>query len=165
MSSIRSLVFAQLSHFFIMLAIFTIVIIRPVHAASWQTFIGDKAFQEGYFQVVGLSGGGQSKFEALRSAKVIAQRDLLEAIQKMPVQWKVTLKDGMQKDNRIQKHVEGFLEGAHQCGQRYNLKDRSGAVCLRLYINGRQGIYRLLFPMLMKAQVLSVTPTKQNLRP
>jgi hypothetical protein len=137
------------------ITLFFIGIIPSAQAQNWQSVTGAKAFKTGYFQVVGVSKGGQSKYEALRSATVIAQRDLLAAIQGIPVQWQRTIKDGMQKDKKIRKHVEGFLQGAKPCGQQYNPQIGSGRVCLHLKLYGEHGIYKSLFPRLLKSNIIN----------
>ncbi|MBF0382230.1 MAG: hypothetical protein HQL69_14495 [Magnetococcales bacterium] len=144
---------------FFVIAIFTVLLTptKIAQAQNWQTVTGATAFKAGYFQVVGVSKGGQSKFEALRSATVIAQRDLLAAIQGIPVKWQMTIKDGMQKDAKIKKHVEGFLQGAEVCGKQYHQQSGSGRVCLQLKIHGKKGIYKLLFPQLRKSNILELS--------
>ncbi|MBF0444931.1 MAG: hypothetical protein HQL68_05030 [Magnetococcales bacterium] len=142
---------------FLTITISFIAITHNAHAQNWQNVTGAMAFKTGYFQVIGVSNGGQSKFEALRSATVLAQRDMLAAIQGIPVQWQMTIKDGMQKDKKIKQHVEGFLQGAQPCGQQYNPQTGSGRVCLRLKLHGERGIYKSLFPRLRKSNIINLS--------
>jgi hypothetical protein len=143
--------------FFLTITIFSIAIPPTAQAQNWQNITGANAFKTGYFQIISVSKGGQSKFEALRSATVIAQRDLLAAIQGIPVQWQMTIKDGMQKDKKIKQHVEGFLQGAEGCGQQYNPQEGFGRVCLRLKLHGKHGIYKSLFPRLKKSNIINLS--------
>ena len=48
---------------------------------KWRNVTSDHdIFTKGYVQVVGTSESGQSRYMALRSATLIAQRDLLEVL-------------------------------------------------------------------------------------
>ena len=82
---------------------------------NWQTITdSDTAFQEGYVQVVGESEAGQSRYKAKRAAQVVAQRDLLEALQGLTLTGSTSVADGMLESDQIKTRVQGFLKGANK---------------------------------------------------
>lgn len=124
---------------------------------EWQPVSADEAFQHGYIQVIGTSEAGQSKYRAMRAAKVIAQMTLLEEFKGVRVQGDITVQDGMLESETIRTEVKGFLRGAKVCGQKYHSEDRSGEVCLRLYLKGNNGVYASLYPKLQEEKVGSIS--------
>lgn len=104
-----------------------------------------ESFSQGYFQVVGKSGKGQSRYRATRSAAVEAQKKLVGIIQRIrlggltPMGEAVTLKD-----------VSGFLRGAVKCGESYDSEDGSAQVCMKLNLYGPEGLYERILPFIEK---------------
>jgi len=118
-------------------------------AQGWETIKDPiKIFEEGYIQVVGISEEGQSRYRAVRSAEVVAQRELLETIQGLHLSGETTIKDGMLQSDVIRTRVQGFLRGAVKCGYKYHPNRGYAEVCLRLYIRGKGGMYDIILPLL-----------------
>lgn len=122
---------------------------------SWQTVTdSDSAFQKGYVQVTGMSEEGQSRYRALRAAQVVAQRDLLEALQGLTLTGSTSVKDGMLESDEIKTSVEGFLKGATKCGEKYHFDHRYAEVCMRVNIRGRGGVYETLLPLVKEDRLV-----------
>ena len=133
----------------IMVGIFLCGFFGLVNAQGWETIKDPtKIFEEGYIQVVGISEEGQSRYRALRSAEVVAQRELLEILQGLHLYGETTLKDGMLQSDVIRTRVQGFLRGAVKCGEKYYPDRGYAEVCLRLYIRGKGGMYDIILPLL-----------------
>ena len=107
-----------------------------------------KVFEAGYLQVVGVSEEGQTRYQALRAAQVVAQRDLLEVMQGLKLFGATSVKDGMLQSDEIKTSVEGFLRGAVKCGQTYDESKGSAEVCMRLNIRGKGGLYDVILPLM-----------------
>lgn len=118
----------------------------------------DEAFEVGYIQVTGESDSGQRRYQAIRAATVVAQRNLLEVFKGVHIQGDTTVSDGMLHSDTVRNHVEGFLRGFKTCGQKYDSAEKYATVCLRLYLNGRGGVYDTLYPTLKKTNVLPDLP-------
>lgn len=116
----------------------------------------DDAFKVGYFQVVGMSEAGQRRYAAIVSAKAVAQRDLLERFKGVRVHGSTTIQDGMLRNDTIKTHVDGFLKGARPCGQKYHPIERYAEVCMRLYFNGKGGIFDTIYPAFREKKVASL---------
>lgn len=122
---------------------------------KWQTVTdSDRAFQQGYVQVTGMSEEGQSRYRALRAAQVVAQRDLLEALQGLTLTGSTSVKDGMLESDEIKTSVEGFLKGAMKCGEKYYSDHRYAEVCMRVNIRGRGGVYETLLPLVKEDRLI-----------
>jgi hypothetical protein len=122
---------------------------------SWQSVTdSDSAFQQGFVQVVGMSEEGQSRYRALRAAQVVAQRDLLEALQGLTLTGATSVKDGMLESDEIRTSVEGFLKGATKCGEKYHSTHRYAEVCMRVNIRGRGGVYETLLPLVKEDRLV-----------
>ncbi len=116
-------------------------------------------FQEGYIQVVASSSPGQSRYSAIRAAKVLAQRDLLEQLQGVTVSGETTIKDGMSMNDTVLSTVKGFLRGAVTCGEKYNKDDGSADVCLRVNIRGHGSAYDVILPLMQSEGLLPKAKT------
>ncbi len=126
-----------------------------------------KVFSEGYLQVIGVSEEGQSRYRAIRAATVVAQRDLLEALQGLSLYGSTTVRDGMLQSDVIRTTVEGFLRGAVKCGERYYPERGYAEVCLRIYIRGKGGLYDIILPLMRDEKLLppSAPPYKPKIIP
>ncbi len=125
-------------------------------------------FQEGYVQVIGMSEEGQSRYKAKRAAQVVAQRDLLEALQGLTLTGATSVGDGMLESDEIKTSVEGFLKGAMMCGWKYYPDQRYAEVCMRVNIRGRGSVYETLLPLvqedrLIKEKKPAYAPTPQDI--
>lgn len=126
---------------------------------TWQSVISPvQIFEEGYVQVTGMSGEGQSRYNALRAATVVAQRDLLEVIEGIRLSGETTLKDGMLQSDDIRTSVSGFLRGAVKCGQKYHENGRYAEVCMKLYIRGKGSLYDVILPLIKEEKIQKVMP-------
>ncbi len=142
----KSFIFAIFSIFFITTSLF---------GQNWQEVKDPyEIFEKGYIQVVGVSESGQSRYAAIRSATVVAQRNLLEIIKGIHLYGETTVKDGMLKDDLIKTRVEGFLKGAYKCGERYYATEGYAEVCLRVRLSGRNGLYSILLPIMKERGML-----------
>lgn len=94
----------------------------------------------GTFRVVAISRSGQEKSDALRAAKVMAQRDLLEIVQGLQLWGETTVQKASLDNDVIRTKVEGFLQGAQECGSDYNPTTGTGTICLELPARGPGGL-------------------------
>jgi hypothetical protein len=129
-----------------------------------------KVFEQGYLQVVGSSEEGQSRYRALRAAQVVAQRDLLEAMQGLHLYGNTSIKDGMLQSDDIKTTVEGYLRGATKCGQEYDAGKGYADVCMRVYIRGKGGLYDVILPLMKDDRLMpekrpAFKPSMPNLKP
>jgi len=84
----------------------------------------------GQIKVKGESGPNQNKYSAIRSAQLIAQRNLLEVIGGLQLTSSSTLRDGILQDDTIMTQVQGYLKGATVLEEHYNPKDGSASVVI-----------------------------------
>jgi hypothetical protein len=91
-----------------------------------------EAFVTGYIRVWGESEMGQRRYAALRAAKVVAQRDLIEVLQGVSVTGDTTVQNGLLANDIIRSTVQGFLQGARECGRYYDPTQGVGYVCLEM---------------------------------
>ncbi len=116
---------------------------------NWQSVTdSDTVFREGYVQVVAESEAGQSRYKAKRAAQVVAQRDLLEALQGLTLTGSTSVADGMLESDQIKTSVQGFLKGAVKCGEKYYPDQKYAEVCMRVNIKGRGGMYETMLPLI-----------------
>ncbi len=99
-----------------------------------------KIFQSGYVEVTGESATGQTEYNAVRAAKLVAQREILEVLQGLRLYGDTTVKDGMLVSEVIQTKVRGFLRGAFECGKQYFPDKGYARVCLRLRLASMFGV-------------------------
>ena len=102
-----------------------------------------ESFERGYFQVIGKSAQGQSRYRAIRSAEVTAQRELLGIIQRIRLYGLTAMEDAFSR-----QVVSGFLRGAVKCGQSYDADEGSAQVCLKLNLYGSEGLYENILPFI-----------------
>jgi len=122
---------------------------------TWQSVTEPvKVFSEGYIKVIGTSEEGQSRYQAIRAATVVAQRDLLEVLQGLHLYGNTTIRDGMHESDLIKTTVEGYLKGAMKCGERYDPNRGYAQVCLKLYIRGKGGLYDIILPLMKDERLL-----------
>ncbi|WP_321492891.1 hypothetical protein [uncultured Desulfobacter sp.] len=123
---------------------------------DWDAVTGEnQIFEKGYIQVISGSEEGQSRYRAIRAAKVVAQRDLLEVIQGLNLDGSSTVNDGMLQSDEIRTSVQGFLKGAVPCGQKFNSDKGFAEVCMRVHLRGKGGLYETLLPLITDKEVAS----------
>lgn len=102
-----------------------------------------KVFQNGFIEVSETSEAGQTRYQAVRSAKVLAQREILEILEGLRLYGNTQVKDGMLASDKIQTQVEGFIRGAVECGVDYDTAKGLARVCLRLNVPQLYGMMPL----------------------
>lgn len=107
-------------------------------------------FENGYIQVVAESEAGQSRYQAKRAAKVVAQRDMVEIIKGLNLIGGTTVGEGMLQVDSIQTTVKGFLQGAVVVGEEYVTGEGYARVALRLNLRGSNSLYDSLAPTLQQ---------------
>lgn len=105
-----------------------------------------KVFEAGYIQVVGKSASGQKEYGATRSAKTLAERDILEVLEGITIYGQTKVRDAMLASDEIQATVKGFLRGAVECGSEFFSSQGYAKVCMRLYLRGKDGLYDKVLP-------------------
>lgn len=95
----------------------------------------------GQIKVKGESGPNQNRYSAIRSAQLIAQRNLLEVIGGLQLTASSTLRDGILQDDTIMTQVQGYLKGATVLEEHYNPQDGSASVVLGIgYIGSMSNV-------------------------
>lgn len=139
-----------------LLAMFVFI---PGAWAEWKSITDPvQIFEEGYIQVVGVSEEGQSRYQAMRAATVVAQRDLLEIMEGLRLSGQTTVRDGMLQSDDIRTSISGFLRGAMKCGEKYHSDRRYAEVCMKLNIRGKGGLYDVILPLIKENKIQRVTP-------
>lgn len=130
-----------------MLILFLLAILRnPIAAQNPVPF--PELFKKGYIEVWGRSEGKQTRFQALRSAEVMAQQELLKTLQKIKIFGSKEIDAGVKEAEWI-----GFLQGAMACGNSYQEERGQAAVCLRFNLYGPQGLYDRILPWLRENRI------------
>jgi hypothetical protein len=80
----------------------------------------NKAAIDGYFEAVGYSAENQSPYAAFLSAKLDAQRQLLEQIKGTKINSNTTIKNGMLESDTIRSSINGILKGAKVIEKKYD---------------------------------------------
>ncbi len=80
----------------------------------------------------GESAEGQNSFAAKISAKVIAQRNLLEVIKGVRIDSELTIKDGMFDSDVIRSRVEGNVRGGQVISNVYDSNLKSAVATIKL---------------------------------
>ncbi|QOY53005.1 hypothetical protein [Candidatus Sulfurimonas baltica] len=87
---------------------------------------------EGHILCEGESAEGQSSFAAKISAKVIAQRNLLEVVKGVQIDSEITIEDGMQTSDIISSRVQGVIRGGQIISNNYNNSNKSSIATIKL---------------------------------
>jgi hypothetical protein len=94
------------------------------------------SFQEaaisGFYEAEGYSAPGQSRFAAMISAKVDAQRRLLELIKGAKITSETTIVNGVLQSDIMVSKIKGMIQGARMTDRKYDQK--SGTAMIRLAI-------------------------------
>ncbi len=99
-----------------------------------------ESFQEsainGHFEAEGYSAPGQSRFAAMISAKVDAQRRLLEIIKGAKVNSATTIVDGVLVSDIMVSRIKGMIQGARMTAREYD--KGSGTAMIRLAVGYKE---------------------------
>lgn len=146
----------------IIYGVFGLLTIHPLGAQNEPGNITDpkSIFEKGYIQVTGSSEQGQTQAKALRVAQLVAQRALLETLQGLQLQGKTTIKKGMLESDEIRTSVEGYLQGAVQCGEVFHADKGYAEVCMRVPLRGQGGIYKMFMPLIQNKTLWAEQPAQ-----
>ncbi|MDF1877491.1 hypothetical protein JHD47_06640 [Sulfurimonas sp. SAG-AH-194-L11] len=86
----------------------------------------------GYITCEGESAEGQNRYGAKLSAKIIAQKNLLEVVKGVQIDSLTTIKDGMFSSEVIQSRVSGIIRGAQLLSNTYNSTYKNSIAVVRL---------------------------------
>lgn len=89
---------------------------------------------KGFITCIGESAEGQKKFAAKLTAKVIAQRNMLEVIKGVRIDSLVTVKDGMFSSDVIHSRVSGVIKGAQIISNEFNAQRGSAKATAKLFM-------------------------------
>ncbi len=89
-------------------------------------------WSEGFISCEGESAEGQSSFAAKLSAKVIAQRNLLEVVKGVKIDSEVTVADGMITSDVIKSRVKGVIRGGQITSNTYDSSKKSAIATVKL---------------------------------
>jgi len=90
----------------------------------------------GYFEAEGYSAPGQNRFAAMISAKVDAQRRLLEIIKGAKLTSETTILNGVLKSDVMITRINGIIRGARMIDREYDRS--SGTAMIRLAIGYKE---------------------------
>jgi len=94
----------------------------------------------GYYEAEGYSEEGQSRYRAFTSATLVAQRNLLEQIQKANITSLTKLENG-QLDDKMAKLLKGSIQGAKVVKKEYDRDSKYAHIVLRL---SKQEVHNVL---------------------
>jgi len=80
----------------------------------------------------GVSECGLTRYEALNSARQIAQRNLLESVKGVFISNLTVIKDGITIYDNIISRAKGVLKNAHSCGEKYYEETGYAEVCMQI---------------------------------
>ncbi|MCG8531437.1 MAG: hypothetical protein MI749_12325 [Desulfovibrionales bacterium] len=109
-------------------------------------------FEQGFIQITGESDSGQSRYKAKRAATIIAQRNLLEAVQGIELAGATTVNDGMLTSDTISSSIKGFLRGGVVVKEEFDKTEGYARVTMRLNLHGANSLYELLSPVLQDTE-------------
>ena len=87
---------------------------------------------KGYLVCSGTSEEGQSEYAATLSAKVIAQRNMLEFVKGVRIDSTTTIKDGMLQSDIIKASVKWIIRGARVVNIQYEKEKRRATVQIKV---------------------------------
>jgi len=128
---------------------FIIMVLFPVYFVYAQDTNID-FFQQGAIKAIGISAEGQSKYAAITSAEIIAQRNLIEKIKGVSLSSVTQMKNSKITSDIIQTRVQGLIVGAISCGKKYDEKKGFAEVCLQMPMHGRGGVFDVVYPAIQE---------------
>lgn len=133
---------------FFCLTVFIFVMVCPFMTIAQEEMTGEVNWVGGYVSGIGygtVSTPGKNKvidkLKALRAAKVVAQRDLLENIKGVRISSQTTVENMMLKEDIIKTRVDGTIKGARVFKQHFEWQGNVplATVELRVYMTGSAG--------------------------
>ena len=126
--------------FALVFLVFLFTGITRCHAdEEWKEISDPKnIFWNGYIQVVGESDPGQRPSMAKRLAQMDAYRRLLEILKEIRINSSTTISMGTVTEDVINAKLEGVVRQSSICGFEFNKTDKSGKLCMRLYLKGEE---------------------------
>ncbi len=115
--------------FFLLFFALSILFARDVVESKGECSIN---WTQGFIECQGESAEGQSRYGAKISAKVIAQRNLLEVIKGVHIDSETTIEDGMFSSEIIKSRVSGTIRGAQVVANKYDTKQKYAVAILKL---------------------------------
>lgn len=109
-----------------------------------------------YMICAGISEEGQSEYAATISAKVIAQRNMLEFVKGVKIDSQTTIKDGMLKSDIIRASVKGVVRGARIVSKQYDKKLRRATVKIKV------SLYKDILKSILTQRVSRCVPKKEK---
>lgn len=101
----------------------------------WEELSDPKSiFWKGYIQVVGESAPGQIRSMAELAARGMAYGRLVEILVGLAVERETVIRESAVDRDTLTEKVKGVVKMASQCGMKYDKKERSAVVCLRLHL-------------------------------
>ena len=129
---------------------FIIILIFPVCIVSAQES-NKNYFQQGaVVKATGISAEGQSKYTAISSAEIIAQRNLVEKIKGVSLSSVTQMRDSVITSDIIKTRVQGLVVGAMSCGKKYHEHKGYAEVCLQMPMHGRGGVFDVVYPAIQE---------------
>lgn len=91
-------------------------------------------WSKGFILCEGESAQGQNKYAANLSAKVIAQRNLLEVVKGVNITSEVNISNGLESSEIIKSRVDGVIRGAQVLSIKYDSKLKSSKALVKLFM-------------------------------
>lgn len=89
---------------------------------------------QNYIQCNGISAEGQNRYSAIRSAEIIAKKNILEFVQGIKITSDVDVKGAMIAHSKIVESLNGTIMGARVIKSEFQQKDGYGEATVRLNI-------------------------------
>jgi hypothetical protein len=138
---------------------------KPISASEWVEKVGQLGsvnWSAGYIEATGIGapseqsyGKPQARPLALRSATVVAQRNLLEVTKGVQIDSVTTVKDFMVESDIINTRVSGLVKGAVMVHHQY-MSDGTAEVTLRMALYGE--LHRIVIPEKRKEDLTPTPP-------
>ena len=87
---------------------------------------------QGYIKCLGESAQGQRSYAAKLTAKIIAQRNILEVVQGVRITSDITVKDGIKSSDIIKSRMSGVIKGAQIISNIYDSTKGSSTATAKL---------------------------------
>jgi hypothetical protein len=132
---------------FFCFTVFIFIMLCPFMTIAQDEMTGEVSWVGGYVSGIGYGTATPSnnkvidKLKALRAAKVVAQRDLLENIKGVRISSQTTVENMMLKEDVIKTRVDGTIKGAQVFKQHFEWQGNVplAMVELRVYMTGSAG--------------------------
>jgi hypothetical protein len=101
---------------------------------------------------------GQKRLLALRAAKVVALRELVETLSGVRISGETCIEDMAAKSDQVRAAVDGTIKGAEVVHEAYDERTEVGTVFVRVSLDGPNGLTRTLLPTLIEAKAVASAP-------